>query len=72
MRCVSLFLSEMDTASAKPRVNGSMLAKHTGQYVCLVGKNMGVSFATAPSFAYAWGEDSVGFYDPRCLMVVPP
>ena len=33
----------MDAASAKPRVNGSMLAKYVGQYVCLVGKNIAVS-----------------------------
>ena len=36
----------MDASSAKPRVNGSMLAKHVGQYVCLVGKNIGVSLLT--------------------------
>lgn len=33
----------MDAASAKPRINGSMLSKFMGQYVCLVGKNLGVS-----------------------------
>lgn len=27
----------------KTRVNFSMLPKHAGQYVCVVGKNLGVS-----------------------------
>ena len=29
--------------SPKTRVNSSMLPKHAGQYVCVVGKNLGVS-----------------------------
>ena len=33
----------MDTESAKPRINGSMLPGSIGQYVCVVGKNLGVS-----------------------------
>ncbi len=33
----------MDTESAKPRINGSMLSSRMGQYVSLVGKNLGVS-----------------------------
>lgn len=40
----------MDAESAKPRVNGSMLAKHMGQYVCLVGKNMAVSLCVKQIF----------------------
>lgn len=32
----------MDTESAKPRINGSMLSSHMGQFVCVVGKNLGV------------------------------
>ena len=35
----------MNPEAAKPRVNGSMLAKHIGCYVCLVGKNAGVGVA---------------------------
>ena len=38
----ALFL--MDATSAKPRINGSMLSGVIGQHVCLVGKNLGVSF----------------------------
>ena len=34
----------MDPNVAKPRVNGSMLSNHIGKYVCLVGKNLGVSW----------------------------
>lgn len=29
--------------SPKTRVNFSMVPKHVGQYVCVVGKNLGVS-----------------------------
>ena len=34
----------MDSTSSKPRINGSMLSRMIGQYVCVVGKNLGVSF----------------------------
>lgn len=33
----------METSAAKPRVNGSMLPKHIGHGVSVVGKNLGVS-----------------------------
>ena len=33
----------MDPSVPKPRVNGSMIPKYVGQYVCVVGKNVGVS-----------------------------
>lgn len=33
----------MDVESSKPRINGSMLSSCIGQYVCVVGKNLGVS-----------------------------
>ena len=36
---------KMNPEAAKPRVNGSMLAKQIGCYVCLVGKNAGVGVA---------------------------
>ena len=29
--------------SPKTRINASMLPKHAGQYVCVVGRNLGVS-----------------------------
>lgn len=48
-------LLTMDTTSAKPRVNGSMLAKLVGRYVCLVGKNMGVSLLRF-CHCYKWSE----------------
>lgn len=33
----------MDAESSKPRINGAMLSSSIGQYVCVVGKNLGVS-----------------------------
>ena len=33
----------MDAESTKPRINGSMLSSHMGQFVTIVGKNLGVS-----------------------------
>lgn len=33
----------MDAESVKPRINGSMLSSSIGKYVCIVGKNLGVS-----------------------------
>lgn len=32
----------MDATAPKPRVNGSMIPKYVGQYVCVVAKNLGV------------------------------
>jgi hypothetical protein len=46
----------MDVESAKPRINGSMLSSSMGKYVCVVGKNMGVSLNFTVGFAlhYLW------------------
>ena len=45
---------------AKPRINGSMLSSHMGQYVCVVGKNLGVSQTQNLESFYSY-DASIGF-----------